>query len=165
MESRRNDRNDSHRGPDPVAACADCPFRLINPEDLPPELVAILREIQLTCRGRRQKAIALGGRFKCEPTLLQVGDLRLDPFTYTATRAGRLIELTRSETRLLAYLMRHEGEICRRKDLLEQVWHYERDADTNTLTEHIKLLRRKTRTGSETPLIQTVRGKGYLIKA
>lgn len=96
-------------------------------------------------------------------TLLTVGDLELDQLSRTATRAGRAIELQPREYRLLEYLMRHAGQVVTRTMLLEHVWDYHFDPQTNVIDVHISRLRSKIDKGFNTPLLHTVRGAGYMI--
>jgi two-component system OmpR family response regulator len=96
-------------------------------------------------------------------TLITVGDLELDQLSRTATRAGRAIELQPREYRLLEYLMRHAGQVVTRTMLLEHVWDYHFDPQTNVIDVHISRLRSKIDKGFNTPLLHTVRGAGYMI--
>ena len=96
-------------------------------------------------------------------TCLRVGDLELDQLSRTASRAGQLIELQPREYRLLEYLMRHAGQVVTRTMLLEHVWDYHFDPQTNVIDVHISRLRSKIDKGYATPLLHTVRGAGYMI--
>ncbi|MBT8127542.1 MAG: response regulator transcription factor [Gammaproteobacteria bacterium] len=96
-------------------------------------------------------------------TLLTVGDLELDQLSRTVIRAGRAIELQPREYRLLEYLMRHAGQVVTRTMLLEHVWDYHFDPQTNVIDVHISRLRSKIDKGFKTPLLHTVRGAGYMI--
>ena len=98
-------------------------------------------------------------------TRLSVGDLELDLLKRTATRAGQPIELKPREFRLLEYLMRHEGQVVTRTMLLEGVWDYHFDPQTNVIDVHMSRLRQKIDKGFDKPLIQTVRGAGYTLRA
>jgi two-component system OmpR family response regulator len=98
-------------------------------------------------------------------TKLSVGDLELDLLTRAATRAGQAIDLQPREFRLLEYLMRHAGQVVTRTMLLESVWEYHFDPQTNVIDVHISRLRAKIDKGFEAPLLQTVRGAGYMIRA
>jgi two-component system OmpR family response regulator len=80
-------------------------------------------------------------------------------------RAGRLIELKPREFRLLEYLMRHAGQVVTRTMLLEGVWDYHFDPQTNVIDVHISRLRQKIDRGFEPPLLHTVRGAGYMMRA
>lgn len=92
---------------------------------------------------------------------LSVGDLHMDLLSRTVTRAGKAIELQPREFKLLEFLMRHAGQAVTRTMLLEGVWDYHFDPQTNVIDTHISKLRQKIDAGFDTPLIQTVRGVGY----
>ena len=96
-------------------------------------------------------------------TRLKVGDLELDQLSRSASRAGRAIELQPREYRLLDYLMRHTGQVVTRTMLLEHVWDYHFDPQTNVIDVHISRLRSKIDKDFDTPLLHTVRGAGYMI--
>ena len=96
-------------------------------------------------------------------TRLRVGDLELDQLSRTASRDGTAIELQPREYRLLEYLMRHAGQVVTRTMLLEHVWDYHFDPQTNVIDVHISRLRSKIDKGYATPLLHTVRGAGYMI--
>jgi len=96
-----------------------------------------------------------------EPTRLSVGDLELDLLGRDARRAGKRIELQPREFRLLEYLMRQAGRVVTRTMLLEAVWDYHFDPQTNVIDVHISRLRQKIDHGFERPLLHTVRGAGY----
>ena len=98
-------------------------------------------------------------------TRLRVGDLELDLLARTVTRAGKPVELQPREFRLLEHLMRHEGQVVTRTMLLEGVWDYHFDPQTNVIDVHISRLRAKIDKGFETPLLHTVRGAGYCLRA
>lgn len=100
--------------------------------------------------------------FKME-TALNVADLELDLLSRTASRAGRKIDLQPREFRLLEYLMRHAGQVVTRTMLLEHVWDYHFDPQTNVIDVHISRLRSKIDKGYDIHLLQTVRGAGYMI--
>ncbi len=98
-------------------------------------------------------------------TVLHVGDLELDLLARSARRAGQVIELQPREFRLLEYLMRHAGQVVTRTMLLEHVWDYHFDPQTNVIDVHISRLRAKLDKGFDRPLLHTVRGAGYMIHA
>jgi len=98
-------------------------------------------------------------------TRLDVGDLELDLLSRAAKRSGTDIELQPREFRLLEYLMRHAGQVVTRTMLLESVWEYHFDPQTNVIDVHISRLRAKIDKGFEAPLLHTVRGAGYMIRA
>ena len=98
-------------------------------------------------------------------TRLAVGDLEMDLLTRSVTRAGRIIDLLPREFRLLEYLMRHAGHIVTRTMLLEKVWDHHFDPQTNVIDVHVSRLRQKLDKGFATPLLHTVRGAGYTLRA
>ncbi len=98
-----------------------------------------------------------------EVTQLKVADLQLDLRTIRVTRRGVSINLQPREFRLLEYLMRHEGQIVTRTMLLEGVWDYHFDPQTNVIDVQISRLRSKIDKDFDPPLIHTVRGAGYVL--
>ena len=98
-------------------------------------------------------------------THLKVADLELDLLSRKATRAGREIDLQPREFQLLETLMRHPGQVMTRTMLLEQVWNYHFDPQTNVIDVHISRLRQKIDRGFDPPLIHTIRGSGYSVRA
>jgi len=97
-------------------------------------------------------------------TRYQVGDLMLDRLKREVTRAGQPIPLQPREFRLLEYLMKHAGQVVTRTMLLENVWDYHFDPQTNVIDVHISRLRAKIDKNFESPLLHTVRGAGYAIR-
>ncbi len=100
-----------------------------------------------------------------EMTRLSANDLEMDLLSRTVTRAGRKIDLQPREFRLLEYLMRHAGQTVTRKMLLENVWDYHFDPQTNVIDVHISRLRGKIDKDFPNTLLQTVRGSGYRLEA
>jgi len=98
-------------------------------------------------------------------TRLTVGDLEMDLLSRAVTRAGREIDLLPREFRLLEYLMRHADHIVTRTMLLEKVWDHHFDPQTNVIDVHISRLRQKLDKGFAAPLLHTVRGAGYTLRA
>ena len=96
-------------------------------------------------------------------SLLQTGDLVVNLITREVRRGGRGIELTAREFNLLEYLMRSPGRVLTRTQLLEQVWGYDFDPETNLVDVNIRRLRKKLDDETQMPLIETVRGVGYRI--
>jgi two-component system OmpR family response regulator len=96
-----------------------------------------------------------------QQTFLKVGDLELDCLKRKVTRAGQTILLQPREFRLLEYLMRHAGQVITRTMLLESVWDYHFDPQTNVIDVQISRLRSKIDKGFAKPLLHTVRGAGY----
>jgi two-component system OmpR family response regulator len=98
-------------------------------------------------------------------TVYRSGDLELDRLSHTVRRAGKEIVLQPREFRLLEYLMRHAGQVVTRTMLLENVWDYHFDPQTNVIDVHISRLRGKIEKGFEGPVLHTIRGAGYMLKA
>lgn len=98
-------------------------------------------------------------------TVYRVADLELDRLSHTVKRAGKEIPLQPREFRLLEYLMRHAGQVVTRTMLLENVWDYHFDPQTNVIDVHVSRLRSKIEKGYETPVLHTIRGAGYMLKA
>jgi two-component system OmpR family response regulator len=94
-----------------------------------------------------------------------VGDLVLDRLSHRVTRGGEPIALQPREYRLLEYLMRNAGQVVTRTMLLEHVWDYHFDPQTNVIDVHISRLRAKIDKHFDKPLLHTVRGAGYMIRA
>jgi two-component system OmpR family response regulator len=111
----------------------------------------------------RIEALTRRGAPEQEAVRLTVGDLVLDRLTRKVTRAGETIVLQPREFRLLEYLMRNTGRVVTRTMLLEGVWDYHFDPQTNVIDVHISRLRSKIDKGFDQPLLHTVRGAGYLI--
>jgi two-component system, OmpR family, response regulator len=113
------------------------------------------------------RAEGLGRRKKDAPqqTKLRAVDLEVDLLTRTVTRSGRPISIQPREFKLLEYLMRNAGHIVTRTMLLENVWDYHFDPQTNVIDVHVSRLRSKIDKGFDEPLLQTVRGAGYMIRA
>lgn len=110
------------------------------------------------------RAEALVRRSHTTPTTrdLTVGDLTLDLMTRQVKRAGTVISLQPREFRLLAFLMTHADQLVTRTMLLESVWEYNFDPQTNVIDVQVSRLRTKIDAGFEYPLIHTVRGSGYI---
>ena len=98
-------------------------------------------------------------------TVLRYHDLTLDLLARRVARAGKLIDLQPREFRLLEVLMRHAGQVMTRTMLLEKVWDYRFDPQTNVIDVHISRLRQKIDRGYEHALIHTIRGAGYSLRA
>jgi two-component system OmpR family response regulator len=112
----------------------------------------------------RVEALNRRGVSKEIETHYKVGDLELDRLTHTVRRAGRDIPLQPREFRLLEYLMRHAGQVVTRTMLLENVWDYHFDPQTNVIDVHVSRLRAKIEREFDTPVLHTVRGAGYMLK-
>ena len=96
--------------------------------------------------------------------VLRVGDLTLDTISRQAERAGKAIELTAREYRLLEFLMRSAGRICGRMAILEKVWDYDFDPGSNLVDVNVMRLREKIDAEFEPKLLHTARGLGYMLK-
>ncbi|MGE0747125.1 MAG: winged helix-turn-helix domain-containing protein [Rhodospirillales bacterium] len=112
----------------------------------------------------RIEALARRPSGEAQSSRLKVGDLELDLLARSASRAGRPIELQPREFRLLEVLMRHAGRVVTRTMLLEQVWDYHFDPQTNVIDVHVSRLRRKIDKDFDRPLLHTVRGAGYMLR-
>jgi two-component system OmpR family response regulator len=108
--------------------------------------------------GRRRGALDTQSR-------LVVDGLEMDLLSREVTRAGRRIDLQPREFTMLEYLMRHAGQVVTRTMLLEHVWEYHFDPQTNVIDVHISRLRAKIDRGFDSPLLHTVRGAGYCLRA
>ena len=110
---------------------------------------------------------ALGRRPTVEApaTRLKIADLEMDLLSRTVTRGGKRLEIQPREFRLLEHLMRHAGQVVTRTMLLEKVWDYHFDPQTNVIDVHVSRLRQKVDKGFDKPLIHTVRNAGYMIRA
>lgn len=97
--------------------------------------------------------------------VLQFEDLRLDPVQRTVTRGGKMIELSAKEFTLLQFLMSHAGSVVSRSMILEHVWRLNCGGMTNVVDVHINRLRKKIDRDFSKPLIHTLRGVGYVIRA
>ncbi|WP_199087653.1 response regulator transcription factor [Bosea sp. ASV33] len=99
-----------------------------------------------------------------EPTTYRVGELVLDRLAHRVTREGQEVVLQPREFRLLEYLMKHAGQVVTRTMLLENVWDYHFDPQTNVIDVHVSRLRAKVDKGFELPMIHTIRGAGYMVR-
>jgi len=95
---------------------------------------------------------------------IMIGDFALDAIGRIVTRGGKRIELTNREFRIIEYLARNADRVVTRSMLLEQVWDYHFDPQTNIIDQHVSRLRQKLDRGFDTPLVETVRGAGYMIR-
>jgi two-component system OmpR family response regulator len=113
---------------------------------------------RLEALGRRSDTIA-------KETILRVGDLAIDLISRTASRRGKEILLLPKEFQLLEYLVRNEGRVVSRAMLLQHVWDLHFDPSTNIIDVYVGRLRRKVDDQQAYPLIHTVRGVGYCLRA
>jgi two-component system OmpR family response regulator len=112
----------------------------------------------------RVEALARRGRNAGPETKLVVGELEMDLLSRAVRRQGQKIELQPREFRLLEYLMRHASQVVTRTMLLEGVWDYHFDPQTNVIDVHVSRLRQKIDKPFETPMIHTVRSAGYMLR-
>ena len=113
----------------------------------------------------RLEALLRRGSGTPTTTKLHVGDLEMDLLARTVHRGTQEIDLLPREFRLLEFLMRHVGQVVTRTMLLENVWDYHFDPQTNVIDVHISRLRQKIDKGFAKPLLHTVRGAGYRLSA
>lgn len=117
-------------------------------------VVLLARVRALLRRGSRER-----------PTLLEAGDLRLDPAAHRCWRGGDEVRLTAREFSVLEYLLRHAGDVMPKSAILENVWDFNFDGDPNIVEVYIRHLRRKIDRPFEREAIETVRGAGYRLAA
>jgi two-component system OmpR family response regulator len=113
----------------------------------------------------RVEALARRSATMMRTTLLRAGDLEMDLLSRTARRNGRSVELLPKEFQLLEYLVRHAGQVVPRALLLQHVWDLHFDPMTNVIDVYVGRLRRKIDAGGAYPLIHTVRGVGFCLRA
>ena len=112
----------------------------------------------------RVKALLRRSTITAGSSTMRVRDLSVDPVSRRVERAGKVLELTQKEYALLEYLMRNAGRVVSRQMISEHVWKHDVDPLTNVVDVYINYLRKKLDEDKHNPLIQTVRGRGYLIK-
>jgi len=113
----------------------------------------------------RLEALTRRGAVAKTETRIAVGELEIDLLARTVRRNGREIELLPREFRLLEVLARHAGHVVTRTMLLEEVWDYHFDPQTNVIDVHISRLRQKIDKGFARPMLHTVRGAGYCLRS
>jgi two-component system OmpR family response regulator len=111
----------------------------------------------------RLDALVRRARERVADTTLAVADLHMDLLTHKVSRAGRAIVMQPREFRLLEYLMRHAHQVVTRTMLLQNVWHYDFDPQTNVVDVHISKLRQKIDAPATVALLRTVRNAGYML--
>lgn len=124
----------------------------------------LTKPYQLAELTARLQALTRRAQSGVQGTVLHVGDLTLDLIRHKVTRSGRSINLQPREFRLLEYLMQHNGQVVTRSMLLENVWDYHFDPQTNVIDVQISRLRSKIDKDFDTPLLHTVRGAGYKLQ-
>jgi two-component system, OmpR family, response regulator len=113
----------------------------------------------------RLESLLRRGQSTPTATALRVGDLELDMLARTVKRAGKEIDLLPREFQILEFLMRHSGQVVTRTMLLEQVWNYHFDPKTGVIDVQISRLRQKLDKDFDEPMLHTVRGAGYCLRA
>jgi two-component system OmpR family response regulator len=113
----------------------------------------------------RVEALTRRGKTDGPATRLVVGDLEMDLLSRSVRRGQHKIDLQPREFRLLEYLMRHAGQVVTRTMLLEGVWDYHFDPQTNVIDVHVSRLRQKIDKPFDLPLLHTVRNAGYMLRA
>src|SRR5260370_23525039 len=113
----------------------------------------------------RLEALARRSATVVKETILRVGDLELDLVSRTANRGGRCIKLLPREFQVLEYLVRNEGNVVPRTMLLEKVWDLHFDPSTNIIDLYVGRVRRKVDDDYSYPLIHTIRGVGFCVRA
>ena len=103
-------------------------------------------------------------RSDTEPAVLRISDLTLDPARRLVLRGDKKIDLSPREFSLLDFFMRNPGRVLTRTMIINHVWDYDFDTDTNVIDVYINYLRKKIDTGGKPKLIHTVRGAGYVLK-
>jgi two-component system OmpR family response regulator len=122
----------------------------------PYALAELVARVEALARRRETGSVA---------TLLRVGELEMDLIARSVRRQGKAIDLQPREFQLLEYLMRHAGQSVTRTMLLEKVWEYHFDPQTNVIDVHVSRLRAKLDKGFDRPMLLTVRGAGYRLEA
>src|SRR6201989_2190212 len=112
----------------------------------------------------RVEALARRRGGRGEETVYRVADLELNRLSHEVSRGGQDLQLQPREFRLLEYQMRHAGQVVTRTMLLENVWDYHFDPQTNVIDVHVSRLRGKIEEGFDKPILHTVRGAGYMLK-
>jgi len=113
----------------------------------------------------RLDALQRRTRAGASETTLTVGDLVMDLLSRKVTRSAKAVTLQPREFKLLEYLMRHANQVVTRTMLLENVWDYHFDPQTNVVDVHVSKLRQKIDAGSTRPLLRTIRNAGYMLSA
>jgi len=122
----------------------------------PYAVVEVIARLEVVLRRREKGGVT---------PVLRVADLELDRMSRTVRRGSTNIKLQPREFRILEYLMRYSGQVVTRTNLLEALWDFNFDPQTNVIDVHISRLRARIDKGSPKPLIRTVRGAGYMIRA
>jgi DNA-binding response OmpR family regulator len=99
------------------------------------------------------------------PTVLEAGELRLDPATRRVWLRGEHIDLTQREFSILEYFLHHPDEVLAKRDILDHVWDFDFDGDPNIVEVYVRRLRMKLHRSGDSPVIETIRGAGYRLVA
>ena len=129
----------------------------------PFELDELFARVRALLR-RSSYAAAAGAGSAEDDEALTFADLRMDLATREVTRAGRPVELTRTEFTLLEMFMAHPRQVLTREQILKAVWGFDFEPSSNSLDVYVMYLRRKTEAGGEPRLVHTVRGVGYVLR-
>ncbi len=113
----------------------------------------------------RVRALLRRASIRSEEAVMRVADLTVDPISRVVVRGGREISLTQKEYALLEFLARHAGHPVSREQIAEQVWKQPFDPSTNIVDVYINYLRKKLESDGAAPLVHTVRGVGYVLRA
>ncbi|MCY0927505.1 response regulator transcription factor [Streptomyces sp. H27-H1] len=131
----------------------------------PFELDELFARVRALLRRSSYTAPSDGGDNPEDADALTFGDLRMDLATREVTRAGRPVELTRTEFTLLEMFLAHPRQVLTREQILKTVWGFDFEPSSNSLDVYVMYLRRKTEAGGEPRLVHTVRGVGYVLRA
>ena len=112
----------------------------------------------------RVRALLRRGEYDLDESIIEVGDLVMNLGTREVIRAGRLIDLTRTEFNLLELFMRNPRQVLTRSQIFDRIWGYDFGSSSNSLDVYIGYLRRKTEADGDSRVIQTVRGVGYALR-
>ncbi|WP_374774663.1 response regulator transcription factor [Streptomyces sp. NBC_01310] len=129
----------------------------------PFELDELFARVRALLRRSSYAAPRSGG--ESHEDALTFGDLRMDLATREVTRAGRPVELTRTEFTLLEMFLAHPRQVLTREQILKTVWGFDFEPSSNSLDVYVMYLRRKTEAGGEARVVHTVRGVGYVLRA
>ena len=113
----------------------------------------------------RVHALVRRGRGESRAVILKLADLSVDTIQREVKRADKMIHLSAREYRMLEFLLRSQGRVCGRMQILEKVWDYDFDPGTNLVDVYVRRVRDKIDAGFSPPLLHTVRGVGYVMKA
>ncbi|MFE5331205.1 response regulator transcription factor [Embleya sp. NPDC056575] len=123
-----------------------------------------LDELLARVRALLRRSAMAGAREEARDDVLAYADLRMDTASREVTRAGRTIDLTRTEYTLLELLLTHPRQVLTREQILHNVWGFDFEPASNSLDVYVMYLRRKTETGGLPRLVHTVRGVGYVLR-